>query len=155
MDLTLWNIHYFLPVHSVRSETRHSTGPDNRWALLFTLYPICSIMTQRKGVTEARNEENWERNVNPEQLGVNLWPRLKRTLSSQPCCWTGSRGGAAKFSRPLRSNDWWMMGEKETITRSQRLLPFSFSSRAKDPIRCCDGRAHASVWYTHHQITNI
>lgn len=49
---------FFLTVHNVMAEAQHSTGPDNRWALLFTLYPICSIMTQRKGVTEG-GEEEW------------------------------------------------------------------------------------------------
>lgn len=49
--------------------------------------------------TEKDRGELRERNVNPGQLLVNLWPLLKRTLSSQPQ--TGARGGAAKFSRPL------------------------------------------------------
>lgn len=44
--LRLWNIYDPLTVHSVRTEAQHS--PDNRWALLSTLYPICSIMIQRE-----------------------------------------------------------------------------------------------------------
>lgn len=35
----------------------HSAGPDKRWALHITLHPIYSIMTQRKRVTEGREEE--------------------------------------------------------------------------------------------------
>lgn len=75
-----------------------------------------------------KNEENRERNVNREQLGVNLWPLLKHTQSSPACCWTGSRVGAAKFSCPLRTSDCWKRGGKKPSQGHRFSFPASFST---------------------------
>ncbi len=123
------------------AEAQHSTGPDNRWALLFTLYPICSIMTQRKGVTEGREEEWGElRKKCKSRTVVNLWPPLKCTLSSQPCCWTGSCGGAAKFSRPLRTSDWGMRERKKPSQGRSVSFPLAF-------LAWFGQRSHQILWW--------
>ena len=141
------NIHHVCTVPGVRAGAQHSTGPDNRWALLFTLYPTCSIMTQRKRMTEGRGEEGGWRELRNKcksrTLGVNLWPQWKCTQSLQLCHWTGSHGGRLNLAIPCVPVTGACRGKinQHKVAAS----PSPLTGLDKDLIRSCGGKARTPL----------
>lgn len=141
---------------------KHSTGPDNRWALLFTLYPTYSIMTQRKGSDWSKEWKELLEKCKSGTVGCEFMTVLEAysvipSLAAELVLveeWLN----LAVPCDPVTGGWWWrwwwgcVCGGGVPITRSQLRLSFSFFSRAEDLIGCFDGRAHTSAEHTITQL---